>query len=356
MFWHAHSLTRVELCRGCGGLWWEGEPSKIGQYLVSWSEKDIRVWIEKPQSYMCSGEFDGFMGFCNCRTCVHEPECLAFYLRSMRAHSSRGFSARKNLWTSSKRMTPHKHTYQTPAHSPISCLVGKIQEKWAQNVSASRDTINCVQKTCKHNTNSKNDITIFRFQYFSQISDFGTRLSSWPSNKSLPSGYLFSGVYLKFAGLKTSKNSTHCIYGEFLLPGQGISLVVKTGICSQKLESKNSWTIFTCPTLNLGLIRHFGVFSRICGHIFALSYAFCIFCDQAKSKQTPDHPIKIRHMAFSRKASPTHHPLTPPPPPHHIHTKKNAFFEPLNISSLSIYSFLTSTYRSSMRSWSYVFY
>ena len=96
---------------------------------------------------------------------------------------------------------------------------------------------------------------------------------SWPRNKTFP-------------------------YGEFLSPGQGISLVVRTGICSQKLESKNFWAVFfifyVINRIDTSFRYNFSHFWTIFSHFWC---AFCIFYDQAELKQTPNHSIKIFHMA-----------------------------------------------------------
>ena len=97
-------------------------------------------------------------------------------------------------------------------------------------------------------------------------------------------GILGGGVFYKF--------------GEFLLPGQYISLVVKSGIFSQKLESKNFWSIFM-PHVNAQVDTSFWCnFSHFLGIFSHFLCVFCTFYGQAEIKQAPNPTIKIRQFAF----------------------------------------------------------
>ena len=62
------------------------------------------------------------------------------------------------------------------------------------------------------------------------------------------------------------------IWKIFFCPAcQTISQVVKSGVCTQKLNSKNFEAILACTTSYFGSIRHVGVISRILG------LSFCAF-------------------------------------------------------------------------------
>ena len=77
-------------------------------------------------------------------------------------------------------------------------------------------------------------------------------------------------------------------YGEFLLPSQEINLVVKSGIYSQKLESKTFELFSHVVRDNSGryvILVYFSSHSRaIFSHFWC---TICVFCGQAKIKQTP---------------------------------------------------------------------
>ena len=96
------------------------------------------------------------------------------------------------------------------------------------------------------------------FQFLNQIPGFMTRL-----------------------GLIGYKNRLHTRIqkqqsGEFLLPGQDINLVVKTGIWFQKLESKNSWVIFCTSYVITQVNTSFWGNSSHLWTIF--SQFWCTFC------------------------------------------------------------------------------
>ena len=64
--------------------------------------------------------------------------------------------------------------------------------------------------------------------------------------------------------------------GKFLLPGQNTGLVVKSGICFQKLESKTFWTL-VINQVDTSFWCNFLHFSTIIGRFFSGGKVFSQF-------------------------------------------------------------------------------